>query len=162
MSYTLLKHRRFTIIVSTTTLGRAFQLRITAIKNSSSHMARYHLKMLVCHYYLSMWLVTTTKSCKNTKWLYPPEVEWKGPSANIMGVELHVPQMKIKWRGWKVKWMNPQILFTPKLGNVSEAAWTINEPHLPYKTGLDARAPTAQDVFQPIPGLISCTGVAVK
>ena len=38
-------------------------------------------------------------------------------------------------------------------------AWTINEPHLPYKTGLYrcyAKSPTVQDAFRPIPGLISC------
>ena len=39
-------------------------------------------------------------------------------------------------------------------------AWTINEPHLPYKTRWYARSPTAQDMFRPIPGLISCTGVS--
>ena len=38
-----------------------------------------------------------------------------------------------------------------------------NKPHLPYKTGLGrcyAKSPTVQDVFRPIPGLISCAGVA--
>ena len=40
-------------------------------------------------------------------------------------------------------------------------AWTIKEPNLPYKTGLDVTQShpcTVQDVFQPIPGSFSFEG----
>ena len=38
--------------------------------------------------------------------------------------------------------------------------WIINEPHLPEKRPrCHVKSPTAQDAFQPIPGLINCTEV---
>ena len=38
-------------------------------------------------------------------------------------------------------------------------SWTINEPHLPKKgRSIYKRSFTAQDTFQPMSGLISCTG----